>query len=543
MKWNIDVQPIFFPIKIRKIYDNIYKKNRLDFGNWIGKMSINHKQNIDWWLTKPTLRNPYTSNLLNYCSVLETLKKLKINKIEIITSSEEMGSIIFEHFNKKFDLQVNINNNKIPFFRGITGILKSLVFQIFIFSYIRFFIKRKKIDLSKNYVLIDTFITPNTKLNNGFYPNLKKIIKDDTFFVPTFTHTLNFPRLIAALKNDKNNLLYKEHYLSLFDYIYGYFHFFRRKKFLKKKYIYKKFNISKIVCAEINDFSNSNSTIIGVLNYRFFKRLGVLNFKIRKSINWFENQVIDRGWNLGYRKYFKKYEKNSFGYQNFTRHYNLISFSPSVPESVSKITPNKIIVISKYFKKIAQEFNKNQLVVLGPTNRFENFILKKIKNSKKEKILLVLSGILQIDKALIRIVKETCNLNKKIIIYLKDHPILPLDNIIKKNLLPKNLIQTNENLVTLLQKCLITIISGPTSVIKESQNMNNIILLPNIEVGTEINAKRLKLNKKNYFIVNSKKEILETINLVKNKKFKFNKTKNEIIFFENVNDKNIKVFL
>ena len=45
MKWNIDVQPIFFPIKIRKIYDNIYKKNRLDFGNWIGKMSINHKYN------------------------------------------------------------------------------------------------------------------------------------------------------------------------------------------------------------------------------------------------------------------------------------------------------------------------------------------------------------------------------------------------------------------------------------------------------------------------------------------------------------------
>ena len=246
---------------------------------------------------------------------------------------------------------------------------------------------------------------------------------------------------------------------------------------------------------------------------------------------------------MGYRKYFKKYEKNSFGYQNFTRHYNLISFSPSVPESVSKITPNKIIVISKYFKKIAKEFNKKQLVILGPTNRFENFILKKIKNSKKEKILLVLSGILQIDKALIRIVKETCNLNKKITIYLKDHPILPLDNIIKKNLLPKNLIKTNENLDTLLQKCLITIISGPTSVIKESQNMNNIILLPNIEVGTEINAKRLKLNKKNYFVVNSKKEILETINLIKNKKFKFNKTKNKIIFFENVNDKNIKVFL
>tara|TARA_A100001011_G_scaffold166168_1_gene174880 strand:+ start:1874 stop:3526 length:1653 start_codon:yes stop_codon:yes gene_type:complete len=543
MKWNIDAQPIFFPLEIRKTYEKIYKKNRLDFGNWIGKISVGHKQNIDWWLTKPTLRNPYNSNLLNYCSVLETLDKLKINKVQIITSSEEMGSIIFNYFNKRFNLEVKIKNNTISYFRRTTGILKSLIFHTFMFLYIKVFIKKKKIELNKNYTLIDTFITPNVKLNRGFYPNLKRIIKDNTFFVPTFTHTFNFPGLINALKNSNNNFLFKEHYLSFFDYIYGYFHFFRRKKFLNKKYIYKKFNISELVCAEINDFSNCNSTVIGILNYRFFKKLELSNLKIRKSINWFENQFKDRGWNLGYRKYFKRYEKNSFGYQNFTRHYNLISFSPSVPESVAKITPNKIIVISKYFKKIAKEFNKKQIVVLGPTNRFENFVSNKIKKLKREKILLILSGIIQIDEALIRIVKKTCDINKKITIFLKDHPILPLDKIIKKSSLPKNLIQTNENLETLLNKCLITIISGPTSVIKESQNMNNIILLPNIEIGTEINAKRLKLNRKYYHIVGSEIEILQTINLIKNKKLKLNKTRNKIIFFENVTSKNIKVFL
>ena len=73
--------------------------------------------------------------------------------------------------------------------------------------------------------------------------------------------------------------------------------------------------------------------------------------------------------------------------------------------------------------------------------------------------------------------------------------------------------------------------------------MNNIILLPNIEIGTEINAKRLKLNRKYYHIVGSEIEILQTINLIKNKKLKLNKTRNKIIFFENVTSKNIKVFL
>ena len=144
MKWNIDAQPIFFPLEIRKTYEKIYKKNRLDFGNWIGKISVGHKQNIDWWLTKPTLRNPYNSNLLNYCSVLETLDKLKINKVQIITSSEEMGSIIFNYFNKRFNLEVKIKNNTISYFRRTTGILKSLIFHTFMFLYIKVFIKKKK---------------------------------------------------------------------------------------------------------------------------------------------------------------------------------------------------------------------------------------------------------------------------------------------------------------------------------------------------------------------------------------------------------------
>ncbi len=246
---------------------------------------------------------------------------------------------------------------------------------------------------------------------------------------------------------------------------------------------------------------------------------------------------------MGFRKYFKKYEKNSLGYQNFTRHYNLISFSPSLPENSSNVTPNKVVVVSKYFKKIAKEFNKKQIVILGPTNRFKNLNKNKITSSKRKKILLILSGIPQVDKALIRLVQGTCILNNKIEIYLKDHPILPLKKIIGKETLPKNLISTHENLDTLLPKCLITIISGPTSVIKESHNICNNIILPNIEVGTKINAERLKLKKQNYFIVNTENEMLNTINYIKKRKFKINKSNNKALFFENLTRKNIKIFL
>ena len=69
---------------------------------------------------------------------------------------------------------------------------------------------------------------------------------------------------------------------------------------------------------------------------------------IYKSFNWFENQIIDKGWNYGFRKYFPKNQLNSYGYQDFNKHFNLLSNSPSKLEKSSKVIPNKIIIISKY---------------------------------------------------------------------------------------------------------------------------------------------------------------------------------------------------
>lgn len=44
MKWNIEEQPIFFPKKIRRIYEKIYKTNRLSYTNWIGKITEPRKK-------------------------------------------------------------------------------------------------------------------------------------------------------------------------------------------------------------------------------------------------------------------------------------------------------------------------------------------------------------------------------------------------------------------------------------------------------------------------------------------------------------------
>jgi len=543
MQWNIEEQPIFFPNQIKKIYNKVYTTNRSNYCNWLGKISKKNKNDIDWWMTRPTLRNPYTSNILNYLSVLDTLSKLKTEKLEIITSSSEMKIILNQYFGKKFNLLVRVQDDKnILSNKNIFLFFKSILFQIVIFLYIKIFIKKKRLDKKRNYVFVDTFITVDEKLNSGFYPSALKN-KYNIIFVPTIVHTLNFYRLIKTLKKiDVNKFLFKEHYLSFKDLFCSFLHFNRRKKFTKDTYKYKNFNLSKIICEEITQYDNFNSVVAGLLNYDFFYKISLQRVNISKSINWFENQVIDRGWNLGFRKFFKKHEKNSFGYQNFTRHYNLISFSPSVSESEAKVTPNKIIVVSKYFKKITKEFNKKQLCFIGPTARFKNIHKNYDQSVKKRKnILLILSGINQIDKALLKITSDACLHNKRIKIFVKQHPIMPIKKLINISSMPNNLIITNNKLDELLKSSLISITSGPTSAIQESYNMNNYLILPDIEIGTSVNAKRLMINKSKFFIVESGIDLIKKIKLISKIKYR-KKQKSKLKFFEEINNKNIQIF-
>ena len=249
MKWNIEEQPIFFPKKIRKLYEKVYKINRLNYTNWIGKITPIKKNDIDWWMTRPTLRNPYTSNLLNYITVLETLERLKENNLEIITASSHMRFVLKKYFGKKFNLQVSLLKNNNNFFKkNFFSFFKSVIFQLFIFLYVKIFVKKKNYYNKYQYTFIDTFVTLNKELNNGFYPPIINKIKYKTLFVPTIVQTLRLSKLIKCINDvDKSNYLFKEHYLSFGDLIFSFFHFYRRQKFLKSIYNYKKYELSKIV--------------------------------------------------------------------------------------------------------------------------------------------------------------------------------------------------------------------------------------------------------------------------------------------------------
>ena len=109
---------------------------------------------------------------------------------------------------------------------------------------------------------------------------------------------------IYKLKNNKYRKIYKEQFLKLSDYLFAYMYIIKKNKIIIKDIYYNKINITKLLESDLNNNHNIFSSIIALLNYRFIYRLKMMNYKIRTSVNWFENQPLDKAWNYGMNTYY-----------------------------------------------------------------------------------------------------------------------------------------------------------------------------------------------------------------------------------------------
>ena len=129
--WDVDNLPIKYPLKIRNIYEKIYKENRRSYTNWIDKIGKRFCGDIDWWMTLPSLRNPYANKLLNYLCVIDTIQKLNYKNLNLKTDSIAFANLLNLKF-KKYNVKVEVNSKKNILVPLIGKFIKSILFQLII---------------------------------------------------------------------------------------------------------------------------------------------------------------------------------------------------------------------------------------------------------------------------------------------------------------------------------------------------------------------------------------------------------------------------
>jgi hypothetical protein len=547
--WDTDDHPCQFNDEVKKIYDNEIKNNRKQFTSWIGKISEKfYKYNLDWHISTPASRNPFVSKLYHNICTTKTFIKLIKKKVSFrITVYTKKHFNLLNDLKKKNDKVEIIYKEQNIKFLFIKNFLKSLILQSIILFFVKIFIKKNKI--SKNLVLIDYFHIQNNFYNNRYYNEVssKKFLSNkNIFFVPTFVSGKGFIRTLINIFKLRHNkkILFKEHFLSFRDLICSYL-YFKNLNFFNKKYLkYSKIDFSNLMYEEIKNNFEINTIILSKLNYYFIKNLYIKDISVKKSINWFENQQADKAWNFAFRKYFKK--TLVLGYQGFTLYPQYMCTHPSQNEEKCKTIPEKIIVIGKAYVQSRKEFFKTAKILVGPALTFQKIFDTKNSKKKSKNVLLILTGISEIDKVLINWCIKVAESLKKIKIILKPHPILPIDNKISHDF-PKNVHINNSNLFKIYPKVRVVISCGPTSATIESLAYGLELIIPILDVNDELILDILSGKKKNIVLVKNEKSLIIQLKKTLEKKTNKNrdKRKDTLIknyFFNKSSKKNMRLF-
>ena len=458
-KFILDFNNLSF--EINKEFNNIADEFRLKFHELINDLSKDKSHKIDWWVTGLSSRNIHMSNLFIYCCQLKLIKKLadegRIPDV-IVVNSKALRAVIIKYF------LINNIKTKIRYSEKHSGksknklsFLKITLKKIFVFYLIQYLFNI--ILLTKKFIyakissrfrtpalpefpitLIDTFILENsfngTSFTDIYYPGLLDYLsvqeKKEIFYTFTFYNIKNYKTLYRKIRNSDQNFLVEEDFLKLIDYVKIFLYPFRIFKCKTKIFYLEDFNITKIINAELKESAFSGNSWISIMKYYFISRIKERGIRIRIAVDWFENQVIDKGLNSGLRKFYPDLVIK--GYQGFIVGNYELNIFPTKMEEECNLLPTEILVTGSALIKNIKTHFRDLIVKTAPAFR-SNWVWQDKRDFNKSSESFILIGLpFELDESnrILKLVASALE-EKKIRnykFYIKNHPITRREDII-----------------------------------------------------------------------------------------------------------------
>ena len=270
----------------------------------------------------------------------------------------------------------------------------------------------------------------NNSFQDRYYENLLKKIdyaeKKNIVFFPIFFHKA-IKRKFINLAEQNVNIILQSDFLKISDYVKSLFYFLRIKKINLRNLIFRGYKIDNLVMYELIEKRFKQSSMIALLNYYCFKRMKEEKIDIHLVIDWFENQIVDKGLNYGKNIFFPKIKSKGFIGLNSIFEIN-DNFIPSRYEIENKLVPKEICITNpKYyeiFKKKRKDINLSAAPSIRSNYLFEknNFLNLRTFNSKLTKILINFTASVEDNIEMINLINE-CEIlrSKNINLFIRPH--------------------------------------------------------------------------------------------------------------------------
>ena len=483
------------PKEFLSILDDIADEIRPNYVNFISDLNLKYKNDIDWILTDLSSRNTPNCPLFENICKLELIKRLSSNNQinEVITNCPFFYKSIVKNLNNKL---IIIDESKIivTFFKILKNNLKKLV--VLFYSYLSRFLISKIVRIKtllgnkRSIIILESIIYENSFNNFVFkdrhYPglleNTTETEKSTIFILPYYYGIWDFFKLFKKLKKTKTNFLIPENFLKFSDYYYAFFSFFRLGRKIKKiKNI--KFNTIDVTDLVLDSYYKNIISIgscEGIIRNRLIKRLKSKGVKIKKFIQWFENQPINKGTIISLKTHYPNTKIT--GHIGIFTSPNVIGLYPSKQELDCDLLPDEIAVIGKNLASLIKVYCPDLKTLLSPAFRFQDLLIPKSSNrlSKKFTILIILP-IFKIDYTMILNLFGLVNTQiSDYNLLIKTHPGSN-HNFVSKILSDNNLIDyvTNKNIQDALASSNLVITSASSSALESVFSGKPTLLISN----------------------------------------------------------------
>jgi hypothetical protein len=411
------------------------------FNEAIDTATVRLKGQRSWLYSDPASRNPLSSDLWYRSAGLALAAELSMSgtSLDILTDSPACAKALV-NWAKRADVAIFVRVAKPiagskSLLRRIVSLFGNAVWLIWVFVACRFSGPRAQLD-GRELVLIDTFCLRDAPTRDRYFPGLFDCLEPDekarTRFVPTVCGNgfKGFISMFRALRADCCNLL-KEDYLKLQDILDALVKPLR-SLFLRTGPIeFMGFELEGMIHEELLQIRNYSSMVIAFLNERFAMRLKRSGVRVTRTVSWFENQPVDKGWQTGFRAMFPNAVR--IGYQGFVPQPLYLSLYLTPEEQAAGAAPDELAVMGSELAAQARLANGRITVRQAPAFRFRYLTeIQDISSNISGRVLVALPmnrlDALYILKLLVTVQKHVDS--SAVSFFIKAHPAEPMQKLL-----------------------------------------------------------------------------------------------------------------
>lgn len=334
---------------------------------------------LSWWLSSPASRNPFVSPLFHrlrvYCYVkADMAHERALSRQTIIVDSNALGRLLTSLYSQvdehgevpriKVVRKSRLRAFVLPFFHATNALIRIAILGI---------AHRRDDSFRRIDTVIDTFILGGWSGEDRYYPGFWERIPVNRVksvrFVPEILarSPLELLRIRRRLSALADRFLLKERVLDLGDYVFA-----LRKSFvvpsIQAREPVLEGGVRELIDEELRDRIGFDHTLRAWLNIRFFRKLRARHVPIVRSIDWFENQTVDKGWNAGVVAAYP--DAVTIGYQAFSDVPDYFCMFPITAEFKAGVLPRKLALIGERYASSRTKSCPEIDVFLAPAFRF-----------------------------------------------------------------------------------------------------------------------------------------------------------------------------